>query len=419
MDRYLPARLSKPSDDVILAPKSINPKATDASNKVEEFKLQGKQYIRCGALTKNPKATRQRTSPIWRWGEDIQLKDGDCKVQYYYCYLCERAKAKQELLIVSSGRSSALDHLCEDHYMDKVSGELNQSAPRASNQPTVEAYPAAWSLEFNRNFESFKELLIRWIVCCHIAFFQFENAYFRQLLYFLYPGLEKLLPKASKTIRNWVIKRFEQRKEDLRKELHNAVSAISISFDLWTSPNSYAVLGVFAHFINKDGRRRHVVLGLRELVGEHSGENMAAVLLELFKNYRISGNIGYFMADNADSNDKAINAILRALYPGLSAKQRKARRLRCFGHITNLCAQAFIIGKDTEKVCKELATAYREMDFKKVDELWKKRGAVGLMHNLVRYICNSPQRRSFFRRIKIGGSLTEFDGLEVSIFRSS
>ena len=144
---------------------------------------------------------------------------------------------------------------------------------------------------------------------------------------------------------------------------------------------------------------------------------MAAVLLEVFKDYKISGNIGYFMADNADSNDTCIDAILRALYPNMSPKKRKVRRLRCFGHIVNLCAQAFIVGKDAEKVCKELATAYREMDFKKVDELWKKRGAVGLMHNLVRYIRNGPQRRDFFKRIKIGGSLAEFDGLEVGSFR--
>lgn len=170
MERYFSIRAPPPSDDIILAPKSINSNATDASNTVEEFKLYGKQYIRCCALTKNPKATKQRTSHIWKWGEDIQLKEGDGKT-YYYCYLCERSKIKQELPIVSSGRSTALDHLCDDHYMNKATGELNQNGPRAANQPLIEGYPAAWSLEWNRNFESFKTLLIRWIVCCHIAFF--------------------------------------------------------------------------------------------------------------------------------------------------------------------------------------------------------------------------------------------------------
>ena len=75
------------------------------------------------------------------------------------------------------------------------------------------------------------------------------------------------------------------------------------------------------------------------------------------------------MANNADSNDTYIDAILQALYPNMSPKKRKARRLCCFGHIVNLYAQAFIVGKDAEKICKELVTAYREIDFKKVDEL--------------------------------------------------
>ena len=45
------------SDDVILASKSINSKADD-TGEVVEFKLQGKYYIRCNALTKKPKHMR-------------------------------------------------------------------------------------------------------------------------------------------------------------------------------------------------------------------------------------------------------------------------------------------------------------------------------------------------------------------------
>ena len=347
-------------------------------------------------------------------GGDIQLKSGSDGTAYYYCYLCERIKRKQELLVVSSGRTTAMDHLVEDHYMDKTTGLLNtHRKPDEFNQPTIDEYPEERSLDRARNFERFKQLLIRWIVCCHIAFFQFENVYFRKLLFFIYPGLEKFLPKAANTIRSWVINERERRKELLRKELKAAHSAISISFDLWTSPNGHAVLGVVAHFINKDGKRRHVVLGLREVVGEHTGENIAAVLVALFRDYGIGGNIGFFMADNAESNDTCIDAVLRALYPKMSAKKRKARRLRCFGHITNLCAQAFIVRTDAEKICKEIVAAYRDQNYGKVQELWKKQGPVGLLQNLVRYIRMTPQRRGFFRRIQMGGPLSEFDSLKV------
>lgn len=150
-----------------------------------------------------------------------------------------------------------------------------------------------------------------------------------------------------------------------------------------------------------------MVLALREVEGEHSGENMADVLLKTFDDYGISERIGYFMADNATSNDTYIDAVLKTLYSHMTATQRKRRRLRCFGHIVNLCAQAFLIEKDADKVSKELDTAYRD------GELWKKRGAIGKLRNIVRFIRASPQRRPSFRSISCGGDLAEFDQVEV------
>ena len=75
-------------------------------------------------------------------------------------------------------------------------------------------------------------------------------------------------------------------------------------------PNAYTILGVIAHFINKQGKRRNVILKLCEVIGEHTSKNIAAVLLKVFKDYKISNNIGYFIANNADLNDTYINAIL-------------------------------------------------------------------------------------------------------------
>ena len=45
MQQVFPSRSGAPTDDVILAPKSINPKADDSKD-FDEFKLYGKQYIR-------------------------------------------------------------------------------------------------------------------------------------------------------------------------------------------------------------------------------------------------------------------------------------------------------------------------------------------------------------------------------------
>jgi hypothetical protein len=48
--------------------------------------------------------------------------------------------------------------------------------------------------------------------------------------------------------------------------------------------------------------------------GEHTGENLGSVVLELLKEYDIGGDeIGYFMLDNASSNDTAVGFILKEL----------------------------------------------------------------------------------------------------------
>jgi hypothetical protein len=402
------------SDDVVLAPQNINPRSSP-SLQPDEFRLYGKVYVRCCSLAKQPKATRKRQSVIWKYGEDIQLRTNSTK-RHWYCYLCEKKRDRQELPIVDKGNSTCLDHLKQKHHIDPQTGEPLTAEDHT--QTTING-PSLSTLIFRRDFDVFKDLLIRWIVYCHIAFFQMENAYFRGLLFYLSPWLSKLLPKAACTIRQWVKDAFLMRKERLKKDLNEARSRVSISMDAWTSPSFTSILGVAAHFIDKFGNRRTTILALRQLQGVHSGENMAGVLLQIFNEYNIQNRIGYFMADNHEANDTCIDTLLQELYPWMTVGQRKRRRLRCAGHIINLCAHAFIMGKDAEKIAREMDAALREGDLKKIGELWRKRGALGRLHNVIRYIRASPQRREFFGKQVCGGELAEFDGLEVSSFQLS
>lgn len=62
------------------------------------------------------------------------------------------------------------------------------------------------------------------------------------------------LPKAARTIRSWVMNVFMSKKQQLKEELHQMRSRLSIYFDLWASPNAYAVLGVVAMWIDATGR---------------------------------------------------------------------------------------------------------------------------------------------------------------------
>ena len=178
-----------------------------------------------------------------------------------------------------------------------------------------------------------------------------------------------MLPKATSTIRGWVIKAFKTKKDKLRKELKGTYSTILILFNLWTSLTAFRVLNIITYFISNTGKCHYVVLGLYKVVSKYSSKNIAAVLLKIFKDYQISNNIGYFIADNAESNNIYIKVILQALYLGILVKKQKACWLYYFSYITNLYMQAFIVGPNTKNIYKKLSTAYYNHNFKKIEQL--------------------------------------------------
>ena len=79
------------------------------------------------------------------------------------------------------------------------------------------------------------------------------------------------------------------------------------------------------HFISKDSRRYYVIFRLYEIIGKYISKNMAGVLIDLFCDYRIAGNIGYFMTNNVESNNTYINTILYTLYLNMLVKLYKGR----------------------------------------------------------------------------------------------
>ena len=52
-------------------------------------------------------------------------------------------------------------------------------------------------------------------------------------------------------------------------------------------------------------------------------------------------------------------------------------------------------------------------DQEQLEWYWRRAGAVGVLHNAIRYIRMTPQRREEFASVVMGGSSAEYDGLEV------
>jgi hypothetical protein len=186
--------------------------------------------------------------------------------------------------------------------------------------------------------DRFKTALVLWIVMGHIALSCVENEAFRGLIELLNPRIHEYLYKSGDSVRRLVMDNFIRKKDRIRATLQAARSRIHISFDLWTSPNHHAVLGIIAHFLGEDLTTKRAMLGLKVLQGTHSGENQAPLLIEVVRDFAVAGQIGYFMGDNAGDIDTAIDFVGNEL--GLQDPRKK--RLRCLGHVINLAAKAFL-----------------------------------------------------------------------------
>jgi hypothetical protein len=73
---------------------------------------------------------------------------------------------------------------------------------------------------------------------------------------------------------------------------------VHFTVDLWSSPNSLAILSIISHYISETGSLQHSVLALKELNGTHSGKNQAASIMEVINDYGIASKVGYFVMDN-------------------------------------------------------------------------------------------------------------------------
>lgn len=129
------------------------------------------------------------------------------------------------------------------------------------------------------------------------------------LLKFLNPGVLSILPTSHQTIREWVMRTFDTQKRRIRQVLQSAISRIHFTVDIWSSPNKLGILGIVAHFIDSNGELVSYCVALREVHGRHSGENQAHIVMSVVEEYGIVTQIGYFVADNADSNDTLMNSL--------------------------------------------------------------------------------------------------------------
>ncbi len=104
--------------------------------------------------------------------------------------------------------------------------------------------------------------------------------------------------------------------------------------------------------------------------------------------------------DNASSNGTLIEAVADSLALDNIAYDSDHRRLRCNGHIINLVVQAFLFGaeEDDHEEPNENTISPSEAQL----DHWRRRGPLGKLHNIIRWIMITPQRIYTFKELSGG-----------------
>ena len=298
------------------------------------------------------------------------------------------------------GTQNIEKHLYREHRLVDESGKrlpalakrLTEKTPSLSivkmlkldiDNPKEQAIANALIQRFDK--DSFQRLLLEWVVDANISFRQPEHWRLRRVFEYLNPSVAATNAHIShNTVRRRITDLHLRYKSQIINHLSTVPGQIHIAFDGWRSRNRHALYGVVCFYIDSNGAPSKLVLGLPELKISHSGENIAAQIMEILESYDILEKVGYITLDNAANMDTATEEIADAL--GFDPQKR---RVRCFGHVLNLVVKALLFGHKSEafeaEVDGELGVDAGQ------HEVWRKKGPIGKLHNLVHWIHRSDK----------------------------
>jgi hypothetical protein len=368
---------------------------TDLTNlQPKIYKEKGIKYIE---VLLKPEGKRATSAWYWDHGKEWECQKLDLNEKKPRIWVCSHCPSSSFRHYSVHGSNKINDHLLKAHRLKK-DGPLPSRTSIAvqlqrHNPQTLPPMSDVDRQQIQKT--KFKAALVAFICCCHIAFRLVESPWFLTLLSTLSNLVAELVPDSHNTVRKWTIKSFEKNKVKVKTRLHKARSNIHLSFDLWSSGNYFSFNAVIAHFVDEDYSVKTALIGFRDLEGPHTGENIAESVRTVCEEYDIVSKVGCLVLDNAKNNDTCVQALARSW--GWGQEQVKQRRLRCFGHIINLVAQAFALGEKQTDFEVALKAEHQQFDQVGKQRLWQICGPIGKLHYIVVYILRTPQRRSAFK----------------------
>src|SRR5690606_19819694 len=117
-------------------------------------------------------------------------------------------------------------------------------------------------------------------------------------------------------------------------KLKSICSKVTITFDVY-SKKLKSFLGICAHWI-ENYELNHVLIEIKEVTKEHSGQNLAEIIFDTLQFYEITSKIKWATTDNASNNITAINHLSALMNSVGHSFHPQESHVRCMNHIINL-----------------------------------------------------------------------------------
>jgi hypothetical protein len=349
---------------------------------------------------------RTRTPQSWIWSEGYDIQS--THDQRWVCKTCIRINRPKPASFKASGLQNARSHLWKSHQIGVPEGEKKSDEQLQfegiPNQPFI---ASLFNLDVlhqrdqqlaNTLIRSFDKqylyrLLVEFIVSSNLPFALVDNGVFRKILEYLNPSvrIRNAVP-SSTTIRRSIYRQYKKHLHTVIEVFNTSPGKIHISFDGWTSPNQASMYGVVCFFRNEQNQLQKLLLGVPK-ASRHYGDTIAGKVLDILHKFRIIHKVGYCTLDNAENNTTAMDAINHKL--GFNGRLRRGR---CIGHIVNLAAKALLFGKNPDAFKEQLdgTCPLTALEY----QLWREKGPMGKLHNLVVDVRNMHRLVHLFQKIQ-------------------
>ncbi|KAK6860864.1 hypothetical protein PG995_004500 [Apiospora arundinis] len=317
--------------------------------------------------------------------EPFQLHDG-VRDAFWICRRCDDRGTVQ--LFNAAATTSAAHHLRQAHRIHKempaTSSDSSQNSPMPSDPEDDEseapvskrARTQATTVISRAQVQQAEELALGFIINSDQPFNIFSDSFLHHLLILHNPALCAQIAWGRTTLRERLSRCFKIKKDIIRKEMMDRI---------WALPRRQRKAAAETPCSSPAAWRSYRLKPLLEPLSDCARVGVV-------------DRIGVVIADNASNNDTCLQEFFQILDPSIQGYEAEERRIRCYGHILNLVGRAFLYGEDSEAFEQESQAIEQFGHLDDILRFWRRKGPVGKLHNIVKWVRSSPQRSEYFQR---------------------